>query len=384
MKNKRLYLLFVVNVDWFFLSHRLAIAQRALEKGYKVGIATTLTDRYAHLVDAGFEVFPLTMQRSGSGIFAAFHLIVQLMVIFRKVRPDIVHLVTIKPVLLGGIAARLSRVPAMVAAISGLGYVFSSRDRMARIIRVPVSLGYRMALNHQNARIIFQNYDDQKLICELTRLPAERTALIKGSGVDLAAFSSTPLPQGRPVVMMASRLLVDKGVREFVEAAKRVKSDHRSVASLARFVLVGDMDAGNAACLKATEVEAIRQAGVVEIWGHREKMQEVLPEATIVVLPSYREGFPKVLIEAAACARPVITTDVPGCRDAIVNGVTGKLVPAHDADSLAECIAKMLETEDLPSMGQAARRLAEESFDERIVVQHHIDIYESLQLRKPV
>ncbi len=378
MSDQQKYLLFVVNVDWFFVSHRFAIAQHAMQQGYRVGIATTITNQYPRLRDAGFDVFPLKMQRSSSGLIAALHLLIQLVSIFRKIRPDIVHLVTIKPVLIGGIAARLSRIPAMLAAISGLGYVFTSRDWIARLTRLPVSLGYRFALNHNNAKIVFQNVDDQELICTLTGLPKRKAVLIRGSGVNLRTFTPSALPKDTPVVMMAARLLADKGVREFVNAANYIKSEHKGPARSARFVLVGDVDPGNAASLTVAEIEAIKASGLVELWGHRTNMHDVLPEASIVVLPSYREGLPKVLLEAAACARPVVTTDVPGCRDAIENEITGYLVQARDAAALGRSIIDMLENANLVSMGRAARALAEKEFDERIVVQRHIELYKSL------
>lgn len=349
-----------------------------MQKGYRVGIATTITDQYPRLRDAGFDIFPLKMQRSSSGLIAAVHLLVQLVSIFRKTRPDIVHLVTIKPVLLGGIAARLSGTPAMLAAISGLGYVFTSRDWMARLTRLPVSLGYRLALNHSNAKIVFQNADDRELIGALTGLAKGKAVLIRGSGVNLRTFTPSALPKDTPVVMMAARLLVDKGVREFVDAAKFIKCEHKGPAREARFVLVGDIDPGNAASLTVVEIEAIKASGLVELWGHRANMQDVLPQASIVVLPSYREGLPKVLLEAAACARPVVTTDVPGCRDAIENEITGHLVPARDAAALGGRIIDMLENANLVSMGEAARALAESEFDERIVVERHIELYKSL------
>jgi glycosyltransferase involved in cell wall biosynthesis len=373
------YLLFVVNVDWFFVSHRISIARRAQQCGYRIGLATTVTDKQVELEAEGIEVFPLKLPRSSASIAAAISLLFQLITIIRKVKPDIVHLVTIKPVLIGGFAARLLRVRAMVAAISGLGYVFVSPKFSAWLIRIPVTIAYRIALAHKKATIIFQNSDDRDVISKLTGLAQQKSVLIRGSGVNLSQFVATPLPQGRPVVMMAARLLIDKGVREFVEAAKVIRNNNTGKAAAARFVLVGDADPGNAASISPAELESIRAEQVVELWGHQQQLENVLPEATLVVLPSYREGLPKVLIEAAACGRAVVTTNVPGCRDAIEVGVTGKLVPHKNAQALAACISQLLNDPDqCAAMGRAGRELAERHFDEKMIVERHIEVYEKL------
>lgn len=373
------YILFVVNVDWFFISHRMNIAQSAMLNGYKVGIATTLTDKRSELEAAGIEVFPLQMQRNSAGLKGALDLIRQLISVFRTVEPDIVHLVTIKPILLGGVAGRIARVPAMVAAISGLGYVFVSRDLKAILTRFPVAMGYRFALGHKNATIIFQNPDDQAIISRLTCRARRNSVMIRGSGVDLLRFAELPLPLGRPIVLMAARLLIDKGVREFVEAIRLIRQKGEGRAANARFVIVGDIDPGNDASLTESELDVLKKEQIVEIWGHHSNMENILPQATIVVLPSYREGLPKVLIEAAACGRAIITTNVPGCRDAIEDGKTGMLVPPRNANAIADCIAELLEKQDLcAAMGRAGRELAVKSFDERIVVQRHMEIYNAL------
>jgi glycosyltransferase involved in cell wall biosynthesis len=367
-------LLFVVNVDWFFLSHRLPIAQVALREGYEVHVATALTLPISKLHKLGFVVHPLSLERGSAGVLSALALLLRLRDLFREVRPDLVHLVTIKPVLLGGLAARWARVPAMVAAASGLGTVFTARGAGATLRRVLVSLLYRVALGHPNAVVIFQNRDDRRLVMRLAGLRGERTEVIRGSGVDLARYRAEPYPQGEPVVLMAARLLAKKGVREFAEAARRLREDRS-----ARFVLVGDVDADNPTSLKRAEVQAWVDEGIVEWWGHRNDMAAVLALAHVVVLPSYREGLPKVLMEAAACGRAVVTTDVPGCRDAIIPNETGLLVPTRDAAALAAAIRRLIVDRALSeAMGAAGRRLAESAFDVRQVVDRHLAIYQRL------
>ena len=213
-------LLFVVNVDWFFLSHRLPIALEAIRQGYDVHIATGLTDKKCELERQGLVVHPLGLDRSSAGFGNARRTTAQLWQIFRAVRPDVVHLVTIKPVLFGGLVARLAGVPGVVAAVSGLGFVFMASGAKATVRRWLVGAMYRAALGHQNVKVIFQNADDLRRLAEVARLPAAKLAMIRGSGVDLTRYASTQLPGGVPVVVLAARLLADKGVREFVQAAR--------------------------------------------------------------------------------------------------------------------------------------------------------------------
>jgi glycosyltransferase involved in cell wall biosynthesis len=244
--------------------------------------------------------------------------------------------------------------------------------------RAAVSGLYRLALGHPNLKAIFQNPDDRAMLTRVAHLPASKVTLIRGSGVDLATCPCTPLPSGVPVVMLAARLLADKGVREFVAAARKTR-ERLAATTPVRFVLVGSTDPGNPASLTQHEVARWVEEGIVECWGHRNDMPEVLPSAHIVVLPSYREGLPKVLIEAAAAGRAVVTTDVPGCRDAIDPGVTGILVPAQDEAALASAIeGLLLDPVRCAAMGRAGRALAESAFDQRQVVARHMDIYRQL------
>lgn len=368
-------LMFVVNVDWFFLSHRLPIALEAVRHGYEVHIATGLTDKLDELLRNGLVVHPLALDRSSAGLGNAWRTMVQLWQIFRFVRPDVVHLVTIKPVLLGGLVARLAGVPAVVAAVSGLGFVFMARGAKAAVRRWLVGALYRVALGHRNVKVVFQNADDLRILSKVAHLPAAKMAMIRGSGVDLARYVCVPLPGGVPVVVLAARLLADKGVLEFVQAARLLKQGGCN----ARFVLVGTVDTANPTSFTDAELSTWVHDGVVEWWGHRADMPQVLAVAQVVVLPSYREGLPKVLIEAAACGRAVVTTDVPGCRDAIDPGVTGVLVPVRNAVALADAMEDLINDPlRCKVMGDAGRALVEKAFDVRQVVVAHLQIYQEL------
>lgn len=369
MKKPRL--LIVVNVDWFFLSHRLPIAIAARDAGYEVHVATALTLPAAKIEAYGFTLHPLNIDRRSAGPLQAMKLLWSLARLMRALAPDVVHLVTIKPVLLGGLAARFARVPRVIAAISGLGFVFTARGTPATFRRLLVSALYRVALVRPGVCVVFQNGDDQALLQHHAGVRDAQVTRIRGSGVDLAAWPVQPLPEGPPTVLMASRLLVDKGVMEFVEAASRLRG-YRG----ARFVLVGDVDTGNPTSLARDRVQAWVDEGLIEWWGHRTDMPTVLAAAHMVVLPSYREGLPKGLIEAAACGRAVVTTDVPGCRDAIDPGRTGLLVKARDAHALADGIRTLLDDPTrLRSMGEAGRLWAEQVFDVREVVARHLALY---------
>lgn len=371
-------LLFVVNVDWFFLSHRMPVAQQAQREGYEVHLATGLTDRRAELEAAGLVVHPLAITRGHAGWLASWAVWWALLRLFLHLRPDLVHLVSIKPVLLGGLAARLAGVPAVVAAISGLGFVFTAQGWRADIRRWAVGGLYRLALGGKRLRVICQNRDDLDQVTHMAGLDAGQTMLIRGSGVDLTRFVATPLPDGMPVVMLAARLLADKGVREFVMAARQL----RGAGVQARFCLVGAIDPDNPASLGEAELQAWAQEGVVELWGHRADMPQVLAASHVVVLPSYREGMPKILLEAAACGRAVVTTDVPGCRDAIEPNISGLLVPPRDGAALALVIRRLLDDPlACRRMGQAGWDLAQRCFGEQDVVAAHMRLYAELMER---
>lgn len=369
-------ILFVVNVDWFFLSHRLPIALAAMRAGYEVHVAVGITDRLTELKLYGFRVHPLHIRRGNTSIWSEWKAFLELLRMFKVIQPDLVHLVTIKPVLFGAIAARLAGTRAVVAAISGLGFVFVHRGPRAWLRRRLVGNLYRLALGKATLKVIFQNADDRDCLVGLTRLPASKYEIIRGSGVDLSQYTPTPLPSGVPVVLMACRLIADKGIWEFVRAARLLKA--RSIAC--RFCLVGSVDPDNPSSLSESDLAAIEAEGMVELWGQRSDMSKVIAEARLIALPSfYGEGLPKVLIEAAACGRAVVTTDMPGCRDAVEPGVSGLLIPARDAEALAAALELLLADPGLCArMGQAGRALAEKEFDITEVELRHLSIYENL------
>ena len=368
-------LLFVVNNPAFFLSHRLPLAIAAKAAGFDVHVATMDGPSVPDVVAHGLTHHVIPMSRSGKNPVQELRSIYALWRLFRQLRPDVVHAATIKPVLYGGIAARLAGVPGYLAAISGLGFIFMRPDDRFDLSRMAATFLYRLALGHKNSRVIFQNGNDRDVLSKAGVVRPGQVVMIRGSGVDLGAFNAVPEPAAPPVAIMAARLLSDKGVNEFVQAARLTANDRSGL----RWQLVGSPDPGNPASITPEQVVQWQQEGIVECLGERNDVAQLYQQAHIVVLPSYREGLPKSLVEAAACGRAVVTTDVPGCRDAITPGVTGLLVPVRDAQALAEAVVSLAHDDKRRhDMGQAGRELAEREFDIRLIAQKHVQLYNEL------
>jgi glycosyltransferase involved in cell wall biosynthesis len=341
-----------------------------------VHVATPETASAAAIRAYGFRFHPVPMARSRASLIGEARTLLSIMRIYRSLRPDIVHHVTIKPVLYGTLAARLSGIPAVCNAVSGLGYVFIARGARSALVRLAVLLAYRALLSHRNMRVIFQNLDDRGMFLGRGIVRESESKLIRGSGADPEHFRISPEPEGIPVVILPARLLRDKGVGEFVSAAQLLKS--RGIT--ARFALVGDIDPGNPASLSARDVRGWLDAGILEAWGFRKDMDAVFRQSHIVCLPSYREGFSKVLIEAAASGRPIVTTDVPGCRDIVREGWNGLLVPPRDAEALARALAALIvDPSARKRMGANGRQWVLDEFTEERVVRETFDVYRELR-----
>lgn len=368
-------LLYFINNPAFFLSHRLPLALAARQAGFDVHVATMAGPAVARIRAQGFEHHEIGLSRSGMRPWTELRSLLAFLALLRRLRPTLVHSVTIKPVLYGGIACRLAHVPAYVAAISGLGYMFMHRRGWRRSLRGLALLLYRLALGHPNSRVIFQNSADRDVLLSARAVRPAQVVMVRGSGVDLRRFAPQPFPQGAVTIVMAARLLRDKGVGEFAEAARLCAQRGLGL----RWRLAGSPDPGNPASIHLATVQAWHAAGLVDYVGECDDVAAFYAAAHIVVLPSYREGLPKSLIEAAACGRPVVTTDVPGCRDALEAGVTGLLVPPRDALALADAVAQLAADASLRErFGAAGRALAEREFGLEQVVQAHLRIYRAL------
>jgi glycosyltransferase involved in cell wall biosynthesis len=365
-------LLFIVNVDWFFISHRLPIALQAIKEGYQVHLACAITDQKQYLEEQGITVHPLPLHRSSSTPLGESKAFLAIFKLIRQLNPRIVHSVTIKPVLYGGIVARLLNPPQKVFSISGLGFVFTSQGFVSVLRRLVVAGLYKLALGGKASDIIVQNNSDEQTLKDIKALQNNRITLIKGSGINLENYPSTPEPQGKPVILLVARLLKDKGVLEFAQAAKILQRKGID----ARMCLVGDLDPENPNSLTSEELQKLRTLKNIELWGYRNDIPQVMAAANIITLPSYREGLPKCLIEAAASQRAIVTTNVPGCRDAIIPNKTGVLVPPRNPSALAEAIEQLITNTKLRSeMAQHGREWATNAFNIKDVIDTHMNIY---------
>ncbi len=368
-------LLYFVTEDWFFCSHWMPFAIAAKDAGYEVAVLTRVREHGDRIRAAGLQLIPLEISRRRMNPMGEIRVLWQIIRIYRTFKPDIVHNIALKPMIYGSIAAYLSKIPAVVNAMTGMGFLFISNALKARLGRLLVMPLYRVLLNRPANHLILENPDDLQLLRDRNILKTDQVTLIRGAGVDSALFTMHPEPEETPLVVLASRLLWDKGIGEFVEAARILM--HNGVS--ARFALVGGSDFENPAAIQAEQLQKWREEGAVELWGYHAKMHEVFGSAHIVCLPSYREGLPKVLLEAAACGRPIVTTDVPGCREVVNDGVNGLLVPPRDGEALAKALKTLIESKDLrQSMGLSGRERIEKEFTHEDVNAAVLQLYEKL------
>ncbi len=373
---RRPKLLFVFADDRFFWSHRLPVARAALRNGYEVIIATGVYGHAEQIRDEGFRLIPLALIRKNRSLWKEWKAIRQLRQIYRTEQPDLLHHVAIKPVLYGSIASLGLPEIRTINAFTGLGYLVASPSRKAAFLRLLIWRAFRFLLNRPNKRVLVENQDDKNLVITNLKIPSEKVVLTRGSGVDVDLFQPAPEPAGTPVATLASRMLWIKGVKEFVEAAKLL----RAKGVIARFVLAGDTDTNNPSCVPRKQLLEWQDSGIVEWWGHQRDMPQVFKQANLVCLPSHGgEGVPKVLMEAAACGRAIVTTDVPGCREIVRQGVNGFIVPPGDALALTGAIEHLLnDSVTRRQMAVRCREIAVNEFSEAAVVRQTLTLYSEL------
>lgn len=365
------------NTDWYLYNFRRSLALALQAAGYDVLLLSPAGEYGPRLRELGLRWRALPMQRRSLNPLRETALLLRLFALFRGERPALVHNFTIKCAVYGSLAVRMARVPARINAVAGLGYVFASDDRKARWLRPLVRGLLRAALRGHGARLILQNPDDRSLFEKYGLVERDDVDLIPGSGVDCVHFTPRPEPDAQSAsplsVLLAARLLRDKGVAEYAEAARALRKSGRNV----RFLLAGSPDPGNPAAVPESIVRAWASEGVLEWLGHVEDMRALFASVDMVVLPTYyREGLPKSLIEAAACGLPLITTDMPGCREVVTHDVDGLLIAPRDSHALAEAIGQLLDSAELRArLGRAARAKALARFDERIVIRQTLQVY---------
>jgi glycosyltransferase involved in cell wall biosynthesis len=369
-------ILYVINGAAFFNTRLSNLARAAQGLGFKVHVATPESDDTALIAKMGFNFHPVPFTRSGVGLFSETRTLLRLAALYNRLKPDLVHHLTLKPVLYGGLAARWAGVPAVVSTFTGLGYVFSSNRLQARLLQQCLPPLLRPALNLPNTRVVFQNPEDRRLFLKKGLTKADRTALIHGTGVDTSEFVSLPEPEGRPLILFASRMLVEKGAAEFVRLAEELLAG----GTQARFVMVGDTDPGNPSSIPRSRLRAWAARGGVEWWGRRTDIPAVLSQANLVCLPSYYgEGVPRILVEAAATARAVVTFDAPGCREIVSHQESGILVPLGDMGGFSEAVRTLLQDPGTRmEMGRKGRQLVEQRFTQQRIIDQNLALYQEL------
>jgi glycosyltransferase involved in cell wall biosynthesis len=370
--------LFVFTEDWAFLSLFLDRAVAAKDSGYEVGVVVHCTQYQQTIKDHGLQVFQHNISRSGTNPFREISSVLQMVRIFRSFKPTILHLAALKPILIGSLASLFFPKSKIVNAPVGMGYIFSSSDRKARLLRPILRLVLRFVLGRKRTLTIIENSDDLQTLVDGKFVKKEQIILIRGTGVKLEDFVPTPEPSGPKVVVLVARMLRDKGVLEFVESARIVKRSHPDVI----FWLVGDTDSGNPTALTSYQIETWVAEGLVSWLGYREDVPQLLQQSHIVCLPSYREGFGKVLIEAGAAQRAVVTTNVPGCRESIENGRNGLLVEPRDSVALAKALITLLDNDDMRiAMAAEGRHRVETEFSSEIINTQTLAVYKQVLSR---
>ena len=375
-------LVFVCNTDWFFLSHRLPLALEAIKKGFDVFLIAPNLGSKKTIKDYGITFIEITLKRDHSSIISEFKLILQLYKIYKKINPTIIHHITIKPCIYGSIAVLfLKYKPKIINAVTGLGYLFieSNKNILKKILTLFMKWVYSL---NKNIYFIFQNNDDLLFFKKNILHPTHFCTIIAGSGVDEHVFIYTPPPTHKKIVILfASRIIIDKGVMELIQAALILKDKYLNQIE---FKFFGRIDTCNPNNISLAEINKFKIENYISFYAPTNNIKDEIKQADIICLPSfYREGLPKILVEAMAIGRPIITTDNTGCNDCVENNINGFLVPIKNSQELANKIEVLINEKDLrESMGIEGRKFFEKKFTLKMVVQKHIEIYNKIQISK--
>ena len=371
--NRPPVLVYLVTEDWYFVSHRLPMARAARDAGYEVHVLTNV-NQHGHIIqNENFHLHPLQWRRGSLHPADLIAIIRQIRGLYRALRPDIAHHVALQPAVIGSLAA-LGLPMVSLNALAGLGYAFSSTDAKARMVRIVLAALLRRLLNRKRVAVLVQNPDDRAMM-ETLGVSGDRIFLIPGSGVDTEHLQPLPEPDGPITVAYVGRLLEDKGLRTLVAASALLNERGRPV----RVLIAGEPDPANPTSVLAEEIERWRARRDLSLLGYVADIRQVWAAAHIAVLPSRREGLPKSLLEAAACGRPMIASDVPGCREIVRPGIDGLLVPPDDAAALADAIERLASDAELRrKFSVAARHLAEEEYSSALIGRQIVALYDRL------
>lgn len=387
-------IIYSANTDWSLYNFRRAQIESTLKQNWQVGCVCSKGPFIEPIKKFGVnKIFLLQNYKKNVNIASDLSLIFEYYRIYKQWKPEIVHQFSIKPVTYGTIAARLARIPMIINTIPGLGYVFSDTEKERKILRTIVLLLYRIA-GKLSDFMFFQNEDDKRFFINHKIVSKDKTSVIPGSGVDTQHYSQDKVNKNisdqtkkeinyepnQIIILMVSRMLYDKGIAELAECSERIKAIKPEV----RFLLAGPLDPLNPAHIPLNNIEKWQKENKIEYLGRRSDIRELIDLSDIVVLPTYyREGKPKFLLEAASMGKPIITTDVPGCRDIVENGENGFLVPVKDVESIFKAIIKLINNSELRrKMGENSRKRAEKEFDEKIVVEQTLKTYMRLIKQK--
>lgn len=366
-------LLFICNVDWFFISHRLPIAIEAKKNNYEIHIACKNTKFKNQFLSLGFNFHDLNIKRGRFSFIHDFYILILILKIILTVKPKIIHLITIKPIILGGIIVSFFNKIFCVFSFAGLGHTFVQTSFLNKLRLKLIKIIYKLILKKSRKKIIFQNSFDLKVISKLTNLLPNDYKIIKGSGIDLNNFKFKKIPNGPIVFLMASRLIWEKGIKEFVEASKIIEKKFKNTV----FILAGSLDQENPSSLTNNDLKKIQISSNVKYIGFVKDIKKLIEKSHVIVLPSYYgEGVPKFLIEGCAIGRPIITSSIPGCKYLVSNGKNGYFVKPKNIASLVEAMEKILnQRKKLNLMGTKSRKIAEKNFDLSLVIKKHLEIY---------
>jgi len=371
-------IVFFANTDWYLYNFRLSTARHLQAQGAEVVMVSPPGEFGARFAQHGIRWETLPMDRASLNPLREAVTIHHLTRLLRRERPQLIHNFTVKCAVYGALAARLSNVPAVVNAVAGMGYVYASNTLKARVLRPVVSTLMRSTLGHGHSRVILQNPDDAAALTESKLVPADRIRIIRSSGVNIDRFRPVSHTGDGPLrVLLAARLLREKGVGEFVDASRMLRERGRKV----QFLLAGTPDPGNPSSYGKHEIDQWHQQGLVDWLGHVDDMPALMRTVHVMALPSYyREGVPRCLIEGAASGLCLITTDLPGCREVVTaHGIDGLQVPPRDAPSLAALLMQLDDDRGLvKQLGTQARERAERHFDERLVIDRTLEVYAEL------
>ena len=371
-----LKILFIISEDWYFVSHRLALAKSAIQVGYNVALLSRYTNHRKAIENANIETIDWPLDRSSKNPIKELIAIISVISSIRQFRPSIIHSVAMKPVIYSSIASLFTGLDNRIFALAGLGFVFTSNKSYAKILRPFLKVIFSLLFKGKKTKLILQNPDDQRQLLSEGVINPKNIRLIRGAGVDTKTFSFKTIPSNMPIIILPSRMLWSKGIQDFIDCAKVINIDN----IMARFVLVGTPDDQNPDSISTQLLTEWHKDGVIEWWEFQSDMPNVFHQSTIVCLPTtYGEGLPKSLLEAASCGRPIVAYDVPGCREIVKDGYNGYLVQPKSIDGLVEAIILLINNYKLcVQMGKDGRKLVKKYFTQEKIAQETMAVWDEV------